>query len=177
LSRHPWGPPAAIELIRDSTTAPQRANPQKIPDSVELNGRADTLHASSHRQVMTGYRQIGRDLGTGFLARNGDGGEDDGSPLFLTRVKQSPLVTHLFYLCINFCESVVVPLADSRKTSPEFASLLNLLCWQVVERTVNWHHLTQSLVDWRVISICWRRRLFRPGLSNANAARAKLTTA
>jgi hypothetical protein len=82
----------------------------------------------------------------------------------LTRVKQSPLVTHLFYLCINFCESVVVPLADSRKTSPEFASLLNLLCWQVVERTVNWHHLTQSLVDWRVISICWRRRLFRPGL-------------
>ena len=60
-----------------------------------------------------------------------------------------------------------MPLADSRKTSPEFASLLNLLCWQVVERTVNWHHLTQSLVDWRVISICWRRRLFRPGYSNA----------
>jgi hypothetical protein len=36
LSRHPWGPPAAIELIRDSTTASQRANPQNIPDSVEL---------------------------------------------------------------------------------------------------------------------------------------------
>jgi len=25
-----------LKLIRDSTTAPQRANPQKIPDSVEL---------------------------------------------------------------------------------------------------------------------------------------------
>jgi hypothetical protein len=90
---------------------------------------------------------------------------------YQTRVKQSPLVTHLFYLCINFCESVVVPLADSRKTSPEFASLLNLLCWQVVERTVNWHHLTQSPVDWRVISICWRRRLFRPGQTALEAAR------
>ena len=61
----------------------------------------------------------------------------------------------------------MVPLADSRKTSPECASLLNLLGWQVVERTVNWHYLAQSLVDCRELSICWRPRLFKSGVKKA----------
>ena len=33
---------------------------------------------SSHRLAVIGYRHIGVDLVIGFLARNGDGGDDDG---------------------------------------------------------------------------------------------------
>ncbi len=40
-----------------------------------LNGRADTLYASSHRLGVTGYRRIGGALEAGLLAGNGDGGD------------------------------------------------------------------------------------------------------